>query len=99
VGVAFTGCPSSQDAASVTAGSLTAVQYHAVGTYDTGSVTQEVTRGVTWASADSAVASVNSGGLSAGQALGLSAGHSTTITATDAAALNVTSAWQQLNVE
>ncbi len=96
---AFSACPASQDAASVTAGSLTPVQYHAIGTYDAGTVTQDITRQVSWASSDTGVATVTSGGLHAGQALGLSAQHAATISATDSAALNISGAQQQLNVQ
>jgi len=95
---AFSACPAGQDAAGVGAGSLTPVQFHAVGTYDSGTVTQEITRQVSWSSSDSTVASVSSGGLTAGQALGLSAQHTVTITATDGDAQNVTTASQQLSV-
>lgn len=98
-GAAFSGCPAAQDAASVSAGSLTPVQFHAIGTYDSGTVTQDITRQVGWSSNDTSIATITSGSLAAGQALGVSAQHTVTITATDANAQNVTTAQQQLSVE
>jgi len=95
----FSACPADQAAASVSAGSLTPVQFHAVGTYDSGTLTQEITRQASWSSSDSSVASITSNGLTAGQALGLSAQHTVTITGADSSAQNVTSAQQQLSVQ
>jgi hypothetical protein len=95
----FSACPASQDAATVTAGSLTPVQFHAVGTYDSGTLTQEITRQVSWSSSDGSVASIANGGLTAGQVLGLSASHTVTISGSDSSAQNVTSAQQQLSVQ
>lgn len=100
VGASFSACPSGQGAATVSAGSLTPVQYHAVGTYDAGTLTQEITRQVSWSSSDSAVASITtSDALSAGQARGLVAGSAVTISGSDSNAQDVSSAQQQLLVE
>jgi hypothetical protein len=101
VGESFSACPADQGAASVIAGSLTPVQYHAVGTYDSGSVTQEITRQVSWASSDASIATISGAALKAGQALGVSgaAGHTVTISASDSAAENVGSAKQLLSVQ
>ena len=99
-GASFSACPASQDPASVSAGSLTPVQYHAVGTYDSGTLSQEITRQVGWSSSDTTAATISSGDdASAGQALGLVAQTTVTITATDSNAQNVTSAQQSLSVQ
>ena len=70
---------------------MTTLQFHALANYSDGSV-QNVTRQVTWASSDTAVAQIINTGLSRGQAAG-----TTTITATlgsisATASLNVTNA-------
>ncbi len=95
----FSGCPSSKDTATVTAGSLTPVQFHAVGTYDTGTLTQDITRQVSWASSDTTAATITSRGSKAGQALGITEGASVTITGSDTGAQDVTSAQLQLVVQ
>ena len=91
----FSGCPASQAAATVAAGSLTPVQYHAIGTYDAGTLSQEITRQASWASSDNTAATIGS----TGQAYGVTAQRSVTITGSDASAQNVTSAQQQLLVQ
>ncbi len=92
---AFSGCPASQAAATVTAGSLTPVQFHAIGTYDAGTLTQDITRQAGWASSDTTAATISS----LGQAFGVTAQRSVTITGTDTNAQNVTSAQQQMLVQ
>ena len=95
----FSGCPASQGAATVSAGSLTPVQFHAVGTYDAGTLTQDITRQVGWASSDTTAATIIASGNSAGQAFGVTAQAAATITGSDASAQDVTSAQQQLLVQ
>ena len=92
---AFSGCPASQAAATVAAGSLTPVQFHAIGTYDAGTLTQDITRQAAWASSDATAATISS----LGQAFGVTAQRSVTITGTDTNAQNVTSAQQQMLVQ
>jgi hypothetical protein len=91
----FSGCPSSEATPTATAGSLTPVQFHAVGTYDQGTLTQEITRQTSWSSSDSSIATIGSNG----QALGVTAQGSVTITGTDSSAQNVTSDKLQLLVQ
>jgi hypothetical protein len=91
----FSGCPASQAAATVVAGSLTPVQFHAIGTYDAGTLTQDITRQAGWASSDTTAATINS----LGQAFGVTAQRSVTITGSDTSAQNVTSAQQQMLVQ
>jgi len=92
---AFSGCPASQATATVAAGSLTPVQFHAVGTYDAGTLTQDITRQTGWASSDTTAATISS----LGQAFGVTAQRSVTITGTDTNAQNVTSAQLQMLVQ
>ncbi|MFI4980172.1 MAG: hypothetical protein ACHQIO_07480 [Nevskiales bacterium] len=96
---AFSACPAAQGGATVVAGSLTPVQFHAIGTYDAGTLTQDITRQVTWASSDPTAATIGGSGNSIGQALGITAQSSVTITGSDSAAQNITSARQQLLVQ
>jgi hypothetical protein len=95
VQASFSGCSSSESTPTATAGSLTPIQFHAVGTYDAGTVTQEITRQTTWSSSDTSIATIGS----TGEALGLLTQGASTITGTDSAAADVTSASLQLLVE
>jgi hypothetical protein len=73
-------CPASQGNASVQAGSLTPVQYHDIGSYesDTGApITQEITRQTSWTLLNSGIATITAGGINAGQVLGVAQGTTT----------------------
>lgn len=63
----------SPTSAEATAGSLTPVQFRAYGSYNSGGLTQEITRQVTWSSSDSSTATISNSAQTAGQALGLAA--------------------------
>jgi hypothetical protein len=73
--------------AEVTAGSLTPAQFRAYGSYNSGSITQEITRQVIWSSSDTNTATISNSPQTAGQALGTAAASSgdrlVTITAAD----------------
>ncbi|HZR34117.1 MAG TPA: hypothetical protein VFA75_01995 [Nevskia sp.] len=95
-------CPSSQPQASVQAGVLTPLQFHAIGYYGTDSTTgqailQEVTRSTSWSTDLPAVATIGNGGNSAGQARGVSEG-TTTVQASNASAVNIPQVYTQLQV-
>jgi hypothetical protein len=99
-------CPASQPDPHVTAGSLTPVQFHAIGAYNGTQagpggtvvpITQEVTRQTTWSSSNPAVAAVSSAALTIGQVLGVSQG-SVVITATSTA-INTHQVFSQVVVD
>ncbi|MDR3418367.1 MAG: hypothetical protein P4L83_19510 [Nevskia sp.] len=98
----FQGCPASQANPTVQAGTLTPVQFHAIGTYGVDAnnnlITQEVTRQTTWTPSDLSLASISNTGQTAGQAFGLAQG-SVNITAANAVAANVPQAYNQLVVQ
>ena len=102
-------CPAagSQPSPTLQAGSLTTVQFHAIGSYggfvtdSNGNqvpLTQDVTRQTTWTSSNVRVASIGDGAESAGQTLGVSQG-SVTIQAFNANASNVPQQFSQVVVE
>lgn len=62
-------------------------QYTAIGTYSDAS-TQDITRAATWHSSNSAIATIQNGGVTPGLALGISAGVSTITTSLGAVASN-----------
>jgi hypothetical protein len=94
-------CPTSQSVPQVQAGTLTPVQFHAIGYYgpdaNNNPITQDVTRVVSWSSNDSTIATIGNGGNLAGQALGVQQG-STIITA-QSAALHIPQVFTQLVVD
>jgi len=95
-------CPASQPEATVQAGVLTPLQFHAIGNYgvDSGTgktILQEVTRSTTWSTDLPAVAVFGNGGNSAGQARGVSQG-TTTVQAANLNAVNVPQVYTQLLV-
>lgn len=97
----LTSCPSSQSVPTVQAGTLTPLQFHAIGYYgvdaNNNPITQEITRTVTWSSNDTTIATIGNGGNAAGQALGVQQG-STIIEAVDSAAINIPQVFTQLTV-
>lgn len=99
-------CPTTQPIASVTAGSLTPVQFHAIGTFNGVQpgpggtevpIVQEVTRQTTWSSSNPSIASINTASLTIGQVLGISQG-SVTIEALNSNASNVPQKFAQVVV-
>ncbi len=102
-------CPAagSQQPPTVQAGSLTPVQFHAIGNYG-GTITdahgnqvpltQDVTRQTAWSSSAPGVASIGSNDSNAGEVLGLSQG-SVTIQALNTSASNVPQQFSQVIVE
>lgn len=99
-------CPASQPIANVTAGSLTPVQYHAIGTFNGVQpgpggtevpIVQEVTRQTTWSTSNAGVATISTAPLTIGQVLGLSQG-SVTIEAFNGNAGNVPQKFAQVVV-
>ncbi|MBV8062022.1 MAG: hypothetical protein JOY51_00425 [Nevskia sp.] len=94
-------CPSSQPVATVQAGTLTPLQFHAIGYYGTDGngnpIYQEVTRNTTWGSTNTGIATFGSGGFLAGQANGISQG-SVTVQVTNSAAILIPTVFTQLNV-
>jgi len=94
-------CPANQSPATVQAGTLTPLQFHAIGNYGLDAnnqpIMQDVTRSTTWTSGATSVATIGSGGNIAGQALGVSQG-SVTITVANSSAVNIPSVTTGLTV-
>jgi hypothetical protein len=96
-----TSCPASQPVPTVSAGSLTPLQFHAIGYYGVDSnnqpITQDITRVVSWTSSNNAIAIASSSGNAAGQVHGVQQG-STIIEAQDTAAIAIPQVFTQVIV-
>lgn len=94
----ITSCPASQPNATMTAGRLTELQYHAIGSFDSGTVNQEITRQVSWSSGSPTVANLNNGPAFGGIAIAGTQTGSAIITVSDSSASNIPAQTEQIIV-
>jgi len=96
-------CPTTQGTATVQAGSLTPVQFHTIGYYesDTGTpITQEITRQTVWSIivAGTSIATITAGGIDGGQARGTAQGNTLIEGMVNVSSLNVPQMYSPLIV-